>query len=697
MHISDTYSHRFMAGCLYAMMILALAFPWHQAYGKTAAEDKENMQQRTTRMLGELSQWERYDSVNHTFSELLTEAFSTRQTFRQTEPLLTAFLLDEGNYAGKRYLAREIADLNTRFATQYISGLLHHDQVASLMLMVAHEMQPPLPYRALRQAFNKASPSIQAGILSFLATGHHQQSEKFIARQTDADQQVVANAAVAALGKYDSPQAINTLRKLLSEGSHPCMGCIIDALFSIAETLSDHDRHPEAYLLYEEVLKTNPTDVFKTAAISGMASTTTDDPASLLREQISLAPPGSDLRIMLIDLIGNLPEVTYDTGGFADLAGLSDLERMRMITILSHRGDRSIRDDIYQFIDHEEPDLRLAGIQALSLVATAHDVLFMAENAAVKRDREQELFRNALYRLQGADIDATILQEASQLHNNVAVELIKAIAERGIEQATGLLLKKAKSGHPGVRIEACRSLGKISSMEHISQIIDLLADTDTSRERQELERAIFLAATRNEQQMANTKQVQEFIEQTPATRDKASLIAVLGNIKNNEDLPLLLAYLEHEEIDLQLAAIRALTDWPNSRPADKLMTVAGSSPDIRVQTLAIRACSRVILNDGHLSNEMKAVMLSRALELAPNANEKRQVISAMMRTPSFETFETLINSLGDESLKTELELAIVNMAPVLMRIDATKTRSEIERALTMSDNDDLKNLLDSSN
>jgi HEAT repeat protein len=367
-----------------------------------------------------------------------------------------------------------------------------------------------------------------------------------------------------------------------------------------------------------------------------------------------------------------------------------------MITILSHRGDRSIREDIDQFIDHEEPALRLAGIQALSMVATSDDVLFMAQNAAVKRDREQELFRNALYRLQGADIDDTILREASQLHNNVAVELIKAIAEGGHEEAIGLLLAKAKSGHPGVRIEACRSLGKISRIEHISQIIDLLADTDTSRERQELERAIYLAATRHEQQMANTKQVQEYIEQTPATRDKASLIAVLGNIKNNEDLPLLLAYLEHEEIDLQLAAIRALTDWPNSRPADKLMTTAGSSPDIRVQTLAIRACNRVIINDGQLSNEMKALKLTHALELAPNANEKRQVISAMMRAPSFEAFETLINNLGEDSLKTELELAIINMAPALMRIDKTKTSSEIERALTMIDSEDLRNMLNNS-
>jgi hypothetical protein len=89
-----------------------------------------------------------------------------------------------------------------------------------------------------------------------------------------------------------------------------------------------------------------------------------------------------------------------------------------------------------------------------------------------------------------------------------------------------------------------------------------------------------------------TNEIVTRLNKTPETDKKAILISVLGSLKNPDDLNVLQAYLGSEDIDLQLSAIRALSEWPNAGPAAELKEIIGKSDDLRIKTLALRGFTR---------------------------------------------------------------------------------------------------------
>jgi HEAT repeat protein len=652
-----------------------------------AAHAQDNLLDRTDRMLESLAKLERHDANIPEYAQLIGEIFSDRRNLGTVKPGLTRFLLSGASYAGKRYFFDQLAQSGNSLAIGFAAEMLLPEETADLALMTLYKIPGDEVNRTLRNAFRSCSPDIQTGIITVLGMRGDESSVRFISGFLNHQNEQIALASISALGKIGNPAATTALTRAMSRAPHK--EAVMEALLECAVNLEQNNQPQQAFRIYKQIQDSDPTEMIALASFRGMLATTSDNPVNMMAEKIM--NPGSINRNDLIDLVKQLPPAYQVGARLLHVRGLSDTEKMRLITNLAARKDREIYRDLTVMINNDDPVIRESAILALSVVATQADVKLLAEIASERSGREQELAREVLYRLPGEDVDRAILRDARNASDDNRAELIKAISERNITGGTDVLLEAAISDQQGVRTEAYRSLGRIATQQHMGAIVQLLFDAENNRDRQEIQSTLQLIATRSEP--AKTAIIVEHLENTVDSENTSALIAVLGNIKNPSDMETIASYLDQEDQDLKLSAVRALSDWPDASPARKLRELAVSSIDVRLKTLALRGHTQVLLNDKTMSADLKAEQLSIGLQHAPNAAEKRLVISALGNTVSMNSLESLVNQLQDEGIRNETEIAIVNVAGRLIRSEPEKTKSLLQQALNYSDNAEIRKLI----
>ncbi len=654
------------------------------------ANQNENIPQRTAEMLRTLESIERVDFQSDESGSLIQEIFSNKKYQKQAGPMLNEFFLSEKNFAGKRYFMNELKKAGTPAAMNYLAELLTIDPSAELALMTLQGIPGESVNKLLRNSFSKASPKIKPGIISALGLRKDESSVSFISKFIGDEDPVISGAAVSALGKIGTSKASDVLTKALKSAGLKDQFPLMEALLENAEQLVSDNQSGRANELYYTVLAVNPPEMIALAAIKGKMNTTSGNAVDILKEELISAP--DEFKPRLVDLVRTLPESYLSGQEFLQLPGIPDNEKARMMVVLSDRNDKSIFNEVLQFLDHEEPLYRESAISSLSKIAGVENIPLLAELASVRSGKEQELAREGIYRLPGQDIDSFILQKAAGSENeSLLVEYIKAIGERDISSAGQVLVRTANNENQDVRLESYRTLAKVGTSDHLGEMINLLLKTGNSRERQELERAVVLVSTKEGPEKPITNEIVTWLNKTPETDKKAILISVLGSLKNPDDLNVLQTYLGSEDTDLQLSAIRALLEWPNAGPAAELKEIIGKSDDLRIKTLALRGFTRIISNDESFSDEKKAQELSFAMIHAPNVNEKKLVISAFGKIHSNESLRLLADQMADdENPRAELEAAILNMTPELIKQDREHTIEQLKRVMEYSDNDEIR-------
>jgi HEAT repeat protein len=647
----------------------------------------ESPAKRTAGMIPTLEGLERHDAVFPEFTSLLEEVFSKKRPHRKSAAIINRFLLTETYNPGKRYLVSEIAGLGIPSAINYLATLLAFDQTARMALMAMENIPDPHTDKALQDIFPRVAGETRVGIINVIGRRNNPGAYDFLLRFISDPDPAVSRAAVASLGRAGVDRAAPVLNAAMRSASIPNPVELMDALMTAAEKFESDGKHDRAYEIYVSVLEIAPPGLASVAAIRGMIRTTAGRPEDILAEMVTASPP--DLRIRLMGLVKELP-VEYDQAyHLFKVPGLTDDDRIMLLTALAARNDSNIHDEAIRFLHHEDIRYREAAIFAMFDLATSGDILLLAGLASSADGREQGLLREVIYRIPGPEADELILRKAREISGPTGVELIMAIRERHIRNAARVLFETSGSDDQDIRMESYRSLGRIAGGEDIDRLAGLLTQTAASRERQELERAIYLTTVREETPGTGSSEIIALLGVPLGERDRASLISILGNIKNPNDLHVLLGYLDHDSEELRLSAIRALSDWPDAGPAPRFRELLETSDDLRIKTLTLRGFTRVILNDANMGNDQKANELLYGLSVAPNDNEKRLIISGLGNVHSSAALAILADQMEYPELRREVEAAILNLLPRLIERHPDKTRKELDRIIKYSGNQEL--------
>jgi HEAT repeat protein len=382
------------------------------------------------------------------------------------------------------------------------------------------------------------------------------------------------------------------------------------------------------------------------------------------------------------------PEVTKAL--VQQLPKLPPTGQVQLLSALGDRSDATALPAVIEAGQSQDESVRVAALRALGQLGTVANIPLLAERAAATKGTEQKAAREGLYRLRGAEVDGTILKSIPSANPAVKAELIDAIGERNIAGAIETLLKTGKDEDRKVRMESLRVLRIVAKPEDVPALVNLLLETKNDADRGEAEKMVAAVAHKIEDKAHQSAPVQAVLPNVKDIPDRACLLRVLGRIGDASSLPTLRTALSSKEVEIQDAAIRALSDWPTAEPVPDLLKVAQTSTNQVHKVVALRGFVRLLGLESDRPAEQTIDLYQKAMDLAGDATEKKRVLAGLASTKSLAALNMAAGYLDDVALHLEAESAAVRIAPAVVAANSQRVKEVLQKVIQGTKNDTIR-------
>ena len=391
-----------------------------------------------------------------------------------------------------------------------------------------------------------------------------------------------------------------------------------------------------------------------------------------------------------IALVRDIPGREITEALAKHLPNLPAAGQVQLLSAFADRADAAALPAVIKASDSADESVRIAALKAVGQLGDASSVSLLSGRAAQTSGEEQKAARESLYRLRGQQVDQAILAAIPSTRGDVKIELIQSVGERNAVSGIPVLLETAKDADSKVQRESFKVLKTVADAKFLPALVELLIKTKSQSVRGEAEKTVAAVAHKIEQKDRQAEAVLAALAQVVDVEARCSLLSVLGRIGDNSALPELRKALADDDVKVQDAAIRALSDWPNPAPVDDLLKVAKTSDNQVHRILALRGFVRLLgLETGRPAEEV-IELYQQAMKLAPDVPEKRKVLSGLANTKSLAALEMAATCLQDSALQQEAEVAVVKIAEGIYGSYPEKTKEVLGKVMQTSKSDSLR-------
>lgn len=718
--------------------------------------------------------------------EQLREAISKGKPLESFEQRFIEVLNSDATYEGKKFICKKLALIGTAASVPILSKMLMVPETSDIARLALENMPDPAAGQALREALGKTSGNTRVGIITSLGVRREADAvSKLSELLKDADPSAAA-AAASALGQIADPAAAKALLRAVKSAPGELRVIMLNAILACADTLCQEGKERKAVAIYEQLYDSIESPVVRGAALRGIVNASGDNAGDIVLTAIKGEDPA--MQAVASQAVRELQSPKAVAAIAAELPHLPSTVQIQLLAALGDVGDDAAMPAVLIAADSSEAQVRVAALQALGLLGDGSTVVFLAKRAAMAEGKEAETARASLNRLRAADVDSAIVTAVAAESGKAKLILIRSIADRGITSGTPALIEIAGGSDAPARIEALKALRVVAEPSRMPDLVKLLVTAATDADRCE---AVTTAAAVAAAIPEGSGRADAALAALPAISDiraKCSLLDLLGRIGDDGALPVLIDLLKDQNAEIRIAAIRALSAWPEPAPMKELFAVARKEggaegtealrgyvrllglpsdrpvaetvkqyekalalakdatekervmaglaatkneaalpplfaalkdPDAAVATAAIKALSdwpndapleklrglarrpandihRVLalrgyvrligVNSGRASLET-AKMYQEAMTLAPNADEKKMILSGLAGAPSLAALQVAANALQDAALKEEAEVAAVKIAAAVAGSYPEQTKTVLGKVLETAENE----------
>ncbi len=305
-----------------------------------------------------------------------------------------------------------------------------------------------------------------------------------------------------------------------------------EKLLSVAERLESLGKAATAARIYDSLRSHSNDFMIQVAALNG-AFRVSQHPVEFWRTEIPKVTP--KLRRHAIRLIRDLPDDFQNGVIFFKESSLNDADKCQLLILFAERNDSSVHATAYQFLKGNRASLRSAALAAMEHLGNPSDIALLIETASKASEPESALARKALYRMPGEAVDVAILEALPGSSFSNQVELIKAVEERAIPNASKALLKCAQSADESVRIQALKVLATTTDLSNLEDLVVLHTRSEEPKTRREIERTLLRIATRFPEDSRGERSLQAQLQATSNEATRNALIEILNNLEKTTD------------------------------------------------------------------------------------------------------------------------------------------------------------------
>ena len=621
------------------------------------------------------------------FQKTMTKIYNNPQIYAEIESLMIEALKTEALPAAKQMICTYLGPIASGKAVPVLEGMVMDRQLSASALSVLQQIPDQAADEALLKELSAAEGLIKQGIINVLAVRKSPNAVNPLSELIFDANFPVGRSAVFALGKIGTDEACTSLEKAFQSSEGPLKWEIADALIVCADNMIP-ERINDALPIYNKIYESKAPPSIFFAALRGIIKCDPENGITLLSQLLVSEDP--EMQTLIIPVIRDIDWESDLSEFLKIMPQLGEYQQMQLFTVMADRQDLSVKDLVKQAVTNENPDIRLAALMALRNIASASDVEFLATVASNSRGRERDMARECLAIIKGDEVDNEIIKGLQNPDPKIRLECVRGIGERNLKTGVDPVLGTLEDKDRKVRLESYQVLGKLADPDKLKDIIDVSLGATSSAERNEAERTITLIALKIQNE---NDRAADILAVLPDVEDDASLVMLIqamGDIGSKTALPIIQDYLNHENSDVQIAAIKALSVWPDSTPLDELLHVLESSEDVKAHNLALRGYIRMVQIDNEMTEDQKFEACKYAYDLTASLDEKKIVVSGLSEIKSKGAFQMAVGLLNDQELQSEAKAAISSMAGSLGGVHPEYTRTELRKLISTTEDPEFK-------
>jgi HEAT repeat protein len=601
-------------------------------------------------LLGDVAKWQADTDRKPTLAlaQFVQKASPTQR--RDIEQKFIAFLKSDATPGGKDFVCKQLSSMGSEASVPALVAMLGDPKTADVGRYALERIPGAAVDRALRETLPKSSGRVRIGIVNTIGVRRDPgavSALRSIALGAQADE---ASAALDALAHIADSAAASAIGEVYAKNPRAAAETYLQA----ANRMAERGNASAAALIYQKLYASAEPPAVKAAALRQMRDTGT----------LMQALHGSDLQLQAVAIYAMMPKQSVQL--IAEMPKLSEAAQIRMLGLLSERGDTQALPAFTAAMKSTSKPVRVAALQSVGTVGNASVVPALAAAAAGPDAEEQAAARAGLTRVKGADADRAIAEAIVSAAPNVKRELIRAAGERGANAAAPELLKTARDSDNDVRRDSLRALASVAGSAEVTGLVALVANPAQPDDRAEASKSLGAALRR-----ADASSVQEVVTAYNGNSNadvRAALLGVLGQSASAPALTALRGALKDPNDDVKRAAIVALGEWSDTTPLPDLFDTARSATSPSHQVLAVRSAIKLIgISAPGRPHAESAKLAAEALSLAKDPAEKRAILALLPRYPVKESLDIAKALADDPQVGMEAKAAAMRLERTVRR------------------------------
>jgi len=618
-------------------------------------------------------------------SDVIKGAYGSGDELKKIESRLLEFLNSEATLASKQFVCRQLSIVGSEQSVGTLASMLVKAETSDMARYALERIPGEAVNEALRGALGKTSGTVKTGIINTLAMRGDNASVVSLGELIYDPDISVASAAAAGLGRIGGEKAAALLGKAKGKTGGVLLMQVLDAYLSCADGFLESGSQAEAIKIYEELYSSDVLGPIRAAALKGIVGAGTEKSTEVILS--ALRDDDAVICSVAAGLVREAKGIDVESIA-AEISKLPEMVQVQLLSALGERGDESAVAFIVEAARSENKDVRVATLKALGSFGTAANVVFLSHIAANTKGVERDAARESLYRLNGDEVDRAIMGGINKSEGAVKAELVRSLSRRNLKAGVRILLEMVGDTDRNVRLESIRAIREMGAPRMIVPLARLLREKRHEVEVKEIEKAMVGVSRKTPDK--NTKILNHMINTIEEKQVRISLLRVAGELGDSNSLEVIRAALKDEDSNIQMAAIRALSSWPDGAPAGDLLEVVKSSEQEVQRVVALRGYIRLL----GLANKRTAAdtvnLYKEAMGLASNVSEKKMVLSGLANVEGVKSLDMAVSYIGDKELSQEAEAAVVKIAWETFESEPEKSRSALEKVLEGSENESIR-------
>jgi HEAT repeat protein len=285
----------------------------------------------------------------------------------------------------------------------------------------------------------------------------------------------------------------------------------------------------------------------------------------------------------------------------------------------------------------------------------------LAQTAAAGLGEESEAARVALAALPGREASQAIKALLPDSAPPIRVELIRALAARGVTDGVLLILPQLSDSDGAIRRATLEAVAALGDERQVPPVIAFLEAAPDEAARKQAEKTLSTLVTR-----AGPKCLEPLLAGLSSTKPalRVILLEQLGSLGGSRALAAVRVAVASEDAGLHEGAFRVLAAWPDWEAAPELLRYVQSSDQATRRFLAFRGYVR-LCREANTTPAERLARVSEAARLAADTGEKLVVVSALAEVPDPGVLKWIADYLADAALVEAAGIASVKVAAAL--------------------------------